>query len=173
MYGPGAGPYMQSIYNLIENTYSNPANYPPGMATDAMHTHQNESIAWGWLGTADVMAQLQSLMNQAISAVGTNNTYATNVNLFELGTWDYMLAGRNDYLTTANPPTVEHRFAGGRARWSRATSRSMASASDNGSIAAVYFYEDGTLLGTDTTAPTLYLARPAAGHAQSEGGGGR
>ena len=71
-----------------------------------MHTHQTESIAWGWLGTANVMTQLQLLMNQAVSAAGTNNTYATNVNLFEIGTWNYMVAGRNDYLTTANPPTV-------------------------------------------------------------------
>ena len=106
MYGTSAGPIMQSIYDLIENTYSNSASWPPGTATTTANVHTNQSIAWGWLGTANVMSQLQSLMNQAISAAGSNNTYATNVNLFNLGTWQYMLAGRNQYLTTADPPTA-------------------------------------------------------------------
>ena len=151
MYGPAATA-MEGIYNLIEDTYSNPANYPPGTATNPMHTHQTESIAWGWLGTADVMTQLQLLMNQAVSAAGTNNTYATNVNLFEIGTWNYMVAGRNDYLTTANPPTVSIASPAPGAALTGDVAI-VASASDNGSIAAVYFYEDGNLLGTDTTAP--------------------
>ena len=54
IYGPAASS-MQAIYNLIENAYANPANYPPDVATSPTPMHQTEGLAWGWLGNAGVV----------------------------------------------------------------------------------------------------------------------
>ena len=154
MYGPAATA-MHNFYNLVEQTYSDPANYPPDYAASAWPNHESEIVAWGWLGTADVMAQLQADMTQAATAAGSNNPYATNVNLFNLGTWSYMQQGRQDYLTNYVPPTASITSpSDGTVYTSPANITINATASDSdGTVSKVEFYENGTLLGTDTTAP--------------------
>ena len=54
-FGKAAGP-MKRFYTLIEETYSNPENWPQDGGF-----HQTEALAWGTLGTEARMAQLKDL----------------------------------------------------------------------------------------------------------------
>lgn len=101
LYGPAAAP-MRQLYDTIEQTYSNPANYPEAIATKRIegHHHQTEEVAWGYLGNERRMAQMQKLMDQAIAAAQTPEQ-KHRVELFRLGTWEYMLAGRKLYMEHA------------------------------------------------------------------------
>ena len=152
MYGTGTynghttAYYMQQFYNLVEDTYCDPANYPPEVSSEPEPHHQTETYAWHWLGTADVMAQLQEYMDAAITAAGTGNVYATNVELFRLGTWNYMLAGRETYLAHCYP-TVSITDV---LQESDITITAIASDSDG--VSTVEFYADSTLVGTDSNA---------------------
>ncbi|MDD5704919.1 MAG: DUF4838 domain-containing protein [Kiritimatiellae bacterium] len=148
MYGPAAAP-MSNFYNLVEATYTDLANHPPVVATNASPMHQTEEYAWGWLGTASRMAQLQAYMTEAINAAGTGNAYANNVNLFRIGTWEYMQAGRAEYLATHRPPTVTITSPGADAVITGAVAIT-ADATDDIGVGSVAFYADGVLLGTDT-----------------------
>ncbi len=101
LYGPAAGP-MQKLYETIEQTYGSPANYPEPIATGRIegHHHQTEEVAWGYLGTERRMAQLGELLQQARQAAETAEQ-KQRVELFALGTWDYMVSGRELYLQHA------------------------------------------------------------------------
>jgi hypothetical protein len=98
LYGPAAGP-MRKFYETVEQAYGNPANYPEPIATGKIegHHHQTEEVAWGYLGNARRMATLGRLMEQAKAAAQTPEQ-KQRVALFEMGTWDYMTAGRRQYL---------------------------------------------------------------------------
>ncbi len=96
-YYEGAGPAMKALYTAIEQTYGDPANYPPYVRDNATHDHQTEEIAWGWLGTAERMARFQALLDQAKAAADTDLA-RRRVALFETGTWSYMVQGRKVYL---------------------------------------------------------------------------
>ena len=98
LYGSAARP-MQQLYAAIEKTYSTPANYPEAVATGVkeMHHHQTEEVAWGYLGTEKRMAEFADLLRQAKAAAQTD-TEKQRVALFEQGTWNYMTAGREQYL---------------------------------------------------------------------------
>jgi len=91
-YGAAARP-MQQLYLQIESIYSNPANYPEEIRTGKKHSHQTEEIAWGYLGTAERMAQLQKLMEEA-KALASTDVEKKRVALFERGIWEYMVEGR-------------------------------------------------------------------------------
>jgi len=97
LYGPAAGP-MRAIYDLIERTYGDPASYPEPIATRKRegHHHQTEELAWGWLGTPERMARMADLLEQARRAARTDEQ-KRRVELWALGTWDYMVAGRKRY----------------------------------------------------------------------------
>lgn len=101
LYGPAAGP-MRKLYETIEKTYANPANYPEAIASGRIegHHHQTEEVAWGYLGNEKRMAQLGKLMAQATAAAQTPEQ-KHRVELFALGTWDYMVAGRQLYMEHA------------------------------------------------------------------------
>jgi predicted secreted protein len=101
LYGAAAGP-MQKLYETIEETYGNPANYPEPIASGRIegHHHQTEEVAWGYLGTERRIAELSALMQQAKDAAQTPEQRA-RVELFALGTWDYMVAGHAQYLEHA------------------------------------------------------------------------
>jgi uncharacterized delta-60 repeat protein len=149
MYGTGTynghttAYYMCQFYELVEDTYCTRENYPAGQSVG----NESEAFAWGWLGTADVMSQLQGYIDAATTAAGSSNVYATNVSLFNLGTWSYMQAGRADYLAK-NPPTVSISSPANNATVGDFVI--TAAASDNGSVTQVDFYGDGDLLYTDT-----------------------
>ena len=98
LYGPAAGP-MRKFYETVEQAYGNPANYPEAIAAGRIegHHHQTEEMAWGYLGNAKRMEMLGRLIEQAKAAEQTAEQ-KQRVALFELGTWDYMVAGRNRYL---------------------------------------------------------------------------
>jgi hypothetical protein len=98
LYGPAVGP-MRKFYETIEQAYGNPANYPEPIAARKLegHHHQTEEVAWGYLGNAKRMETLGELLAQAKAAAQTGEQ-KQRVALFELGVWDYMTAGRKQYL---------------------------------------------------------------------------
>jgi len=91
-YGAAAVP-MRQLYEAIEQTYCNPANYP------AVETHQTEAIAWGNLGTAKRMEKFGYLMRKATRLARTD-LEKQRVALFEKGIYDYMVAGRQAWQKT-------------------------------------------------------------------------
>ena len=97
-YGPAAGS-MRQFYDVVEQAYGNPANYPEAIAAGKIegHHHQTEEVAWGYLGNAKRMETLGRLMDEAKAAAQTPDQ-KQRVALFELGTWDYMTAGRKQYV---------------------------------------------------------------------------
>jgi hypothetical protein len=101
LYGPAAGP-MRQLYEAIERTYGDPASYPEAIATGRIegHHHQTEEVAWGYLGTEQRMAGFEKLLQQAQAAAQTPEQ-KQRMKLFTLGTWDYMVAGRTQYLQHA------------------------------------------------------------------------
>ena len=91
LYGAAAEP-MKRLYLRIEEIYSTSANYPPGF-----NSHQTREVAWGHLGTAEHMAELGTLMDRVRHAAVTE-LEKKRVALWEQGVWDYMVAGRQQYL---------------------------------------------------------------------------
>lgn len=90
LYGTAATA-MKQFYLEVEQAYCTPTNYPPGSV------HQNEAIAWGWLGTEARMKKLGGLLAQAHAAASTD-LEKHRVALFDKGVWQYMLAGRAKYV---------------------------------------------------------------------------
>jgi hypothetical protein len=108
-YGSAAEP-MRKLYLAIEDTFSNPRNYPVEIRKSDAHQHQTEALAWGSLGTEARMAQFGKLMDQARVAAKTD-LEKQRVGLFEKGVWDYMVEGRRKYLERSKvqavpPPSV-------------------------------------------------------------------
>ena len=97
-YGPAAAP-LRAFYETVEQAYGDPKNYPEPIASGAIegHHHQTEEVAWGYLGNEKRMRVLGQLLDQAKAAAETAEQ-KRRVTLFELGVWDYMTAGRNQYL---------------------------------------------------------------------------
>jgi hypothetical protein len=90
-YGSAARP-MKAFYELVEQTYANPANYP--LVSDVIQT---EAFAWKYLGTQARMEQLGQLMDEALAAA-TTDVEKQRVALFDKVVWQYMQAGRKAYL---------------------------------------------------------------------------
>ena len=101
-YYGAAGEPMKKLYLGIEETYNDPQNYPAAVRDTEWQFHQTEEIAWGYLGTAERMAEFGALMAQA-KAAATTDTERKRVELFEKGVWDYMVAGRKRYLEKHGP----------------------------------------------------------------------
>ena len=96
-YYGGAGDAMKRIYQKIEDIYSTTSNYPESVITGERITHQNEEIAWAYLGTEGRMADLDRLMVQARASARTDMG-KKRVGLFEDAIWNYMVEGRRKYL---------------------------------------------------------------------------
>ncbi|HUT36987.1 MAG TPA: DUF4838 domain-containing protein [Planctomycetota bacterium] len=96
-YGAAAEP-MEQLYLAIEETYSNPANYPAGFSG-----HQTKQAAWEHLGTEERMARFAELMAAAKQAAATD-AEKQRVALFEKEVWDYMVEGRAKYFARAKAP---------------------------------------------------------------------
>lgn len=108
-YGSAAAP-MKAFYELVEQTYANPANYPKTFLDRVgaiyggdivIGNHQSEEIAWKYLGNPQRMCQLKKMMDRAVAAAETD-IEKQRVALFEKGIWQYMQAGRNAYLQRSN-----------------------------------------------------------------------
>ena len=94
-YGSAAAP-MAALYGRIEDTFSNPANYPEAIRTSPGHQHQTAELAWGSLGTPERLAEFASLMVAAEGAARTTEEKA-RVATFRKGIWEPMVAGRRRY----------------------------------------------------------------------------
>ena len=108
-YGAAAEP-MRQLYCMIEELFTNPANYPVEVRHSLAHHHQTSELAWGSLGTPERLRKLADLMAQA-RAVARPGIEAERVALFEQGQWDYLVEGRKQYQTILDkrsqpPPTV-------------------------------------------------------------------
>lgn len=97
-YGPAAQP-MKQFYLQVEETFSNPANYPEAIQKEMKKDFfQTEEIAWKYLGTETRMAELGRLMDEATKmAIGDVEKH--RVALFRKAIWDHMVAGRKEYLS--------------------------------------------------------------------------
>lgn len=95
-YYGAAGEPMKALYRRIEDIYTSPEYYPPEIQNSPGHQHQNEELAWGWLGTPERMAQMQKLMDQAVAAA-QSDVEKQRVEMFKRGIWDYMVEGRELY----------------------------------------------------------------------------
>lgn len=125
-YGAAAEP-MKQLYLAIEETYSNPMNYPEKIR-NSLGMHQTQQIAWGILGTPERMAKFAVLMDQAKAAARTD-IEKQRVAIFEAETWKYMQAGRKQFedrmalpvpkVTAAKVSSVQGDSA--KVDWSRAT----------------------------------------------------
>jgi hypothetical protein len=96
-YGAAAKP-MAELYGRIEDTFSNPANYPEAIRKSPAHQHQTEELAWGSLGTPERMLEFAALMARAQTAARTPDEQA-RVDAFRKGIWEPMAAGRKRYET--------------------------------------------------------------------------
>ncbi len=96
-YYGAAAESMKALYIAIEETYSDPANYPPEVQNADRHFHQTEEMAWGWLGTEERMVHFGNLMQQAGEAAETDME-KTRVEMFDRGVWQPMVAGRREWL---------------------------------------------------------------------------
>jgi hypothetical protein len=95
LYGPAAKP-MRQLYEEIERTYCDPANYPKEGVSGA-------ELSWGYLGTEERMARLASLLQEAKSLAQTDEQ-KHRVELFDLSVWSYMVAGREQYVARQAAP---------------------------------------------------------------------
>ena len=83
---------MRQFYLKIEETFSNPQNYPAEVRTVDEQFHQTEKIAWKCLGTKDRMKELGALMQRAMD-LATTDIEKQRVLLWKKGVWDYMQEG--------------------------------------------------------------------------------
>jgi hypothetical protein len=103
-YGSAAAP-MQELYEGIEQVFTNPQSYPKEIRDTPGQQHQNEEIAWKYLGTAQRMKHWESLMVQA-RALATSPVEKERLALFEAGVWQPMKAGAERYRVTG--PELDH-----------------------------------------------------------------
>jgi hypothetical protein len=94
-FGEAALP-MQAFYQKIESVYNDFARYPDRVKGE-QHHHQDEEIAWRYLGTEEVMKELENYVQEALAAK-LSPIERERVISWERGIWDYMKTGRNNYL---------------------------------------------------------------------------
>lgn len=100
-YGAAAEP-MRQIYDLIERTYSDPANYPPSVLDPASYPdrkagekqfHQTKEMAWKWLGTKERIGRIAALMAVAQSAP-VGDAERRHLEAFEAVAYRHLSEGR-------------------------------------------------------------------------------
>jgi hypothetical protein len=88
---------MHEFYTYIEQTFSDANNYPAEVRVKEKQFHQNEEIAWKYLGTSERMDKLGLLIKAAQNEAKTD-IEKQHVAQWKTGVWDYMVDGRNLYL---------------------------------------------------------------------------
>lgn len=96
-YFGAAAESMAKFYGLIETTYCSPENYPKEVRTVDAQYHQNERIAWEFLGTEPRMTTLGHLIAEAEKRAATD-LERKRVQTWKEGVWDYMVKGRAAYF---------------------------------------------------------------------------
>ena len=95
--GKAAEP-LKKFYRLVEKRYCDKNLYPKGSG------HQTVQLAWGTLGTKEVMDKLGSFIAEAEKLAETDFEKA-RVKCFKLGIWDYMKQGFDSYTVRNAAPT--------------------------------------------------------------------
>ena len=98
LYFGAASVPMESFYSKIEETFTTSENYPEEVRTFDTQFHQNEKIAWRYLGTQARMDELDTLMQQAKGEAETD-LEKRRVQLWDNGVLNYMKAGRKRYTS--------------------------------------------------------------------------
>ena len=98
-YGPAKKP-LRDFYEIVERRYCDRSLYPPGAV------HQNVKLAWGVLGTEDVMRRLGECMAAAEKAVAARGTETDRrrVGIWKRAVWDYMKEGADAYRERTKLP---------------------------------------------------------------------
>lgn len=96
MYGK-AGRHLREFYDIVEKRYCDKALYPKGTG------HQTAPVAWGILGTADVMEKLALCMEKAEKAAVTP-VEKRRVRIWKLSVWNYMKEGYESFVTRMKAP---------------------------------------------------------------------
>ncbi len=100
-----AGKPLKEMYEIIEERYCNPGNYP--QQNGAPYSgHQNVKIAWDSLGNAETMQKLQRCMDQAYAAAKTERE-KNLVRMWDDAVWSYMKKGRKKYVERSSSPIPE------------------------------------------------------------------
>lgn len=94
-FGKAAEP-MRKFYGKIETVYNDFSLYPERVKGET-HYHQDEEIAWRYLGTEDVMHELEQYITRAKGAE-LSPVERKRVESWESGIWKYMEKGKTDYL---------------------------------------------------------------------------
>lgn len=98
-YGSAARP-MQTMYEEMEKTYSDPRNYPAVVRNSPSGSHQTEELAWKYLGTPQRMARWGALITEAKSLAKTS-VERERLSLFVAGVWEPMQAAAVRYRRDA------------------------------------------------------------------------
>jgi hypothetical protein len=97
-YGAAAGP-MRRLYDELEQTYTDPANYPAEWL-ESPNVRLTEELCWGHLGTAERMRRFQALLQEAQRAAATQME-KKRVEWFTRGIWRPMVKGARDHAALA------------------------------------------------------------------------
>lgn len=95
LYGKAGRP-LKAMYLDIEKTYGNPALRPKERLS-------GPALNWGCLGTARRMENYASWMREA-QQLADGPAHKANVALFEKAVWEYMVAGRKQFVERQQAP---------------------------------------------------------------------
>ncbi len=93
-YGPAAEP-MRRFQSLGEAAYWNATNHPPNTARTV--------ISWEHIGSPETMEALGNCIDEA-RRLATQDPFKIRFELFELGVWNYMQLGAEQYRAAASQP---------------------------------------------------------------------
>ena len=60
LYFGKAAAEMKKFYTAIKNRYTNPESYPDNVQQQDRQFHQTEEQAWKYLGTEEILTELES-----------------------------------------------------------------------------------------------------------------
>ena len=95
------GPHLKEFYNLVAARYADRSRFPKGGVM-----HQTVHLAWGKLGTKDLMDRLAAAMAKAEAAAETP-AEKRRLAVWRYGVWDFMQGGFNAYAERQSHPKPE------------------------------------------------------------------
>lgn len=96
MYGKASKP-LREFYETVEKRYCDKTLYKPGMG------HQSAPVAWGILGTPDVMEKLGALMEEA-EKLAQSDVEKRRVEIWKRSVWNYMKEGFDSFCVRMKAP---------------------------------------------------------------------
>ncbi|WP_209332211.1 DUF4838 domain-containing protein [Lunatimonas salinarum] len=95
-YFGAAGEPMRRFHDKVEQVYNDYSRYPDRVKGEN-HFHQDEELAWQYLGTEIVMQELEKCIQEAKNAA-LSPVEQVRLDTWVAGVWEYMKKGRADYL---------------------------------------------------------------------------